>query len=240
MCPPPSPSTAKVVGWETESWAGGHYTMWKVPGGLTIGGVMAQPDDAKAMGAPPSWIGNLCVTDCDAAAARVTARGGSIYKPGFDVPGIGRVAIVADCCGAVFALYQPEGQAPGHDGMPVAGEVSWSELMTDDMDKALSFYEHVAGWVKSGSSDMGEMGTYQMFGVNAEQSGTVGGMFKRPPMVPVSMWGYYFYVADLDAAIETAKANGGTLMNGPTPIPGGDRVANLMDPQGAAFSLHGK
>lgn len=231
---------SKVVGWETESWDGGGYTMWKVPGGLTIGGVMALPDDAKAMGAPPSWIGNLCVESVDAAVIQVAANGGTIYKPAFDVEGVGRVAIVADCCGATFALYQPAAQAPGHEGAPNFGEISWSELLTDDEAKAWSFYSDVAGWVKGSSMDMGEMGTYQMFGVTADPAGAVGGMFRRPPMAPVSMWQYYFYVADLDGAIAAATGSGGKLINGPTEIPGGDRVANLLDPQGAAFSLHGK
>lgn len=232
---------SKVVGWETESWGPETgYTMWKVPGGLTIGGVMALQEEAKAMGARPSWLGNLCVESVDAALAALAAHGGQVYKPAFDVPGVGRVAIVGDCCGAVFALYQPEGQAPGHDGMAVHGEVSWSELATDDPEKAMALYSAVAGWSAGDSMDMGPEGRYQMFGVSADREGTVGGMFKRPPMIPVSMWTYYIYVADLDAAIAAATANGGQVLHGPMPIPGGDRVVNLMDPQGAPFALHGK
>jgi len=34
------------------------------------------------------------------------------------------------------------------------------------------------------------------------------------------------------------KANGGTVMNGPMDVPGGDRIAQCMDPQGAAFAIH--
>jgi predicted enzyme related to lactoylglutathione lyase len=30
------------------------------------------------------------------------------------------------------------------------------------------------------------------------------------------------------------------VLNGPMEVPGGDRVLNAMDPQGAAFSLHAK
>jgi len=66
---------------------------------------MALPEDAKAMGSPPSWLGNLCVESCDGAAATTVANGGSVLKPAFDVPGVGRVAIVADPSGAVLALY---------------------------------------------------------------------------------------------------------------------------------------
>ncbi len=214
--------------------------MWKIPGGAQIGGVMALPEQARAMGAPPHWVGNLCVESCDAAVAKTVAHGGRVLMPASDMPGVGRTAIVADCCGATLALHQPENLAPGHEGQATFGEVSWSELMTDNLESAMALYSDVAGWVKGDAMDMGEMGPYQMFGVSAAREGTVGGMMKRPPMVPVSCWTYYFYVADLDAAIAAATANGGHLLHGPTPIPGGDRVANLMDPQGAAFALHGK
>jgi predicted enzyme related to lactoylglutathione lyase len=34
------------------------------------------------------------------------------------------------------------------------------------------------------------------------------------------------------------KAGGGQVLNGPMDIPGGDRIAQCLDPQGAAFALH--
>ena len=51
-------------------------------------------------------------------------------------------------------------------------------------------------------------------------------------------WGLYFRVGDLDAAIERAKMGGARILNGPMEVPGGDRIVNCLDPQGAAFSLH--
>jgi len=53
-------------------------------------------------------------------------------------------------------------------------------------------------------------------------------------------WMIYFRVPDINAAIERIKANGGTIVNGPMEVPGGDRVVNAVDRQGAAFSLHAK
>ena len=43
-----------------------------------------------------------------------------------------------------------------------------------------------------------------------------------------------------DAAIERAKAAGGTVILGPMEVPGGDRVGIIIDPQGAAFGVHSK
>ena len=55
------------------------------------------------------------------------------------------------------------------------------------------------------------------------------------PMPPA--WLYYTETSDLDAAIGRATKNGAKVLNGPMPVPGG-RIAQLMDPQGAAFALH--
>jgi predicted enzyme related to lactoylglutathione lyase len=53
-------------------------------------------------------------------------------------------------------------------------------------------------------------------------------------------WLYYVYVKDLDKAAESVKQHGGQVLNGPMEVPGGDRIAQCMDPQGAAFAIHGK
>jgi predicted enzyme related to lactoylglutathione lyase len=45
-------------------------------------------------------------------------------------------------------------------------------------------------------------------------------------------------VADIETAVEAASSEGGRLLSGPMEIPGGDRVARLIDPQGAVFALH--
>ena len=50
----------------------------------------------------------------------------------------------------------------------------------------------------------------------------------------------YFRVPDVDSAAERIKANGGTIINGPMEVPGGERVVIATDPQGAAFGLHSK
>jgi predicted enzyme related to lactoylglutathione lyase len=111
--------------------------------------------------------------------------------------------------------------------------------MTTDAAAAMRFYSEVFGWQPSEVMDMGEMGKYHMFN---RPVGMIGGMMNTPPQmasVPPN-WGIYFRVADLNAAMERIIANGGQILNGPMEVPGGDRILNAMDPQGAAFSLHEK
>ena len=43
----------------------------------------------------------------------------------------------------------------------------------------------------------------------------------------------------LDMAERATKA-GGKVVNGPMEVPGGDRIAQIVDPQGAAFAVHSK
>ena len=52
------------------------------------------------------------------------------------------------------------------------------------------------------------------------------------------MWFYYIHVADIHAAAQAVKDNGGEVWNEPMQIPGGDMVAHCRDPQGALFALH--
>jgi hypothetical protein len=45
-------------------------------------------------------------------------------------------------------------------------------------------------------------------------------------------------VPDVDAAARRIETGGGRILNGPMEVPGGDRIVNAADPQGAAFGLH--
>ena len=84
---------------------------------------------------------------------------------------------------------------------------------------------------------MGPAGLYQMFN---RPHGMIGGMMNRPPemaQVPPN-WQIYFRVDDIDAAAARISEHGGRVINGPMEVPGGSRVLNATDPQGAAFGLH--
>lgn len=56
---------------------------------------------------PAHWMTYISVADVDASCGKVSAAGGSIKKPPFDVPGVGRIAIVQDPTGAVLGLGTP-------------------------------------------------------------------------------------------------------------------------------------
>ena len=226
-----------VMGWKIGPWGNEPgkmpYAHMETAQGQ-MGGITLLQEQAKAMGAPPNWMGYVCVDDVDATAAKAVARGGKLYVA-MDIAGTGRIAVIADPDGAAIALYKPLHDEPLHDASQ-PGEFNWRELMTSDNKVAFTFYEALFGWQKLGEMDMGPMGTYLLFGLGDKQ---LGGMMNRPKEMPVSAWAYYVMIADLDAALAKATATGAQLMNGPMPVPGGARVVQMRDPQGAFFALVG-
>jgi predicted enzyme related to lactoylglutathione lyase len=229
----------EVIGWKTQGWDEGEmpYTMF-MAGEQAIGGLMTLPEPAKKMGAPPHWLAYVGVTDVDETVAKVTELGGTVLAEPMDIPNVGRISVFRDPHGAVIAAYTPAGDPPGHEGKPNAGEFSWNENGTTDYEAAFSFYEAIFGWDKTGSMDMGDMGIYLMFG-KGETS--FGGVFNQSSDMPVTgppFWLHYIKVDDIKSAVERVKSNGGKVMSGPMEVPGGDLIAQCMDPQGVAFALH--
>jgi hypothetical protein len=67
-----------------------------------IGGI--GPEQPAEM--PAAWVSYFAVADADAAVAKATELGGSVIAPPFDIP-YGRMAVLADDQGAVFAILKP-------------------------------------------------------------------------------------------------------------------------------------
>lgn len=225
-----------VVGWGVEEMevAGEAYSAWNGERGH-VGGVMQLPAPAAAAGAPSHWLAYLATPNAAETAERAAELGATILFGPMEIPSIGSFAVIADPQGAAFAVFTPEGGGPGHEPPPATGEFSWHELYSTDAAAAWDFYSDLFGWRETSSMDMGENGMYRMFG--ADES-TAGGMCNKPPQIPASSWLLYVQVSDLDRAVERVAALGGQVLNGPMEVPGGDRVAQCIDPQGAAFALH--
>ena len=181
-------------------------------------------------GVPPHWNTYVTVADVDATAAQVPAAGGSTMAEPFDVMDAGRMAVVADPTGAMFCIWQ----AKNHIGASLVNEhgtLSWNELLSPDLDTALAFYGKVFGWkrnqVSSGPMEYNEL---------LLDGRAIGGAMKPPMPGMPAMWGVYFAVDDCDQTAETAKANGGAVMQGPIDIEPG-RMAVVADPAGAVFNV---
>lgn len=224
-----------VIGWESEEFPGGdfRYVIMK-PGEQGVAGIMTIPDEAARDGTPPMWTGYIYAPDVDAATQSVRKAGGAVYREPYDIPGVGRFAVVADPQGAAFMVMAPQGPEGEQPAPGTPGHVGWHELYTTEWQAAFDFYSSQFGWTKDQAMDMGEMGTYQVF---AAGGAPIGGMMNKPPQIPVPMWMFYFNVADIDAAAVRVTENGGKVLFGPMEVPGGGRIVQATDPQGATFAL---
>jgi predicted enzyme related to lactoylglutathione lyase len=227
-----------ITGWGTQVFegAGMPYTMW-VNGENPIGGVMQLPAELSSQGVPPHWLPYVGTDDVDETVAEATQLGARVIVPAQDIPTMGRFAVLADPQGAVFAIYKSAQDMPEPEFAPQRGDASWHELTTTDYVAAFDFYSKLLGWEKQTEMDMGGGAKYMMYGRSSD-SPMLGGMWNRPdPAIPPN-WMIYFKVDDADQTAERIKELGGQILNGPMEVPGGDRVAQAVDPQGAMFGIH--
>jgi uncharacterized protein len=229
---------AEVVGWGTQdaSMPGMPYTLFTA-GGASVSGVIDLPEDARKLGFRPSWLGYVGVDDVDATADRIKQLGGAVHVPPKEIPNISRFSVAVDPQKATIALFKwLKGGQEHPAGLDAPGRVGWHELLAADWETAWAFYRELFGWQKA-DADTGAMGTYQLFSAGGQ---TIGGMFTKPPAVPVPFWLYYFNVGDIDAAVKRVKAGSGQILDGPIEVPGDRWIVQCTDPQGAIFALVGK
>lgn len=226
---------AGLFGWsfdDHQMGPDGVYTMVKLDG-QDLGGLFQMPAEMSQQSIPPNWLSYALVASADESAAKAKELGATLMKEPFDVMDVGRMAVVQDPTGAVFALWQA-GTNKGSGIVNVPNSVCWNELATPDVEKAGDFYTGLFGWGKN-VQQMGPM-TYTSF-MNGERP--AGGMYTPPPemgeMPP--HWLVYFAVDDTDAMVARAAELGATTCAPPMDIPGTGRFAILQDPQGAAFAI---
>ena len=239
----PDPEASKqfygdLFGWTFEGSGDeeGEYFVARV-NGSDVAGIGTQPSPET----PPLWSTYVQVASADAAAARVERAGGRVIVAPVDAMPAGRLAIVADPAGATFGLWEP-GIRDGAQLVNAPSAWSMSQLTTPDSDGAAAFYGEVFGW------ETEEFAMGDMKGALLRLPGYVGGtatqpvprdvvavMFPAGPDAPPA-WSVDFWVADIDAAVATATAGGGSVV-APVFDTGVGRSAVLTDPQGAVFGV---
>jgi len=247
MSPDPDGSKAfydAVVGWDIEPQPAGEldYRMIRRSDGGIAGGVLRLDPEMQAHGATAAWLGYLHVEDVDAAVEAAKGDGATAIMPPWLVPGIGRMAMIADPTGGLMYLMKPEPRPDQPDAtsdvfsVTEPQHVRWNELSSSDPDRAVDFYTRHFGWTQQGEMPMGELGAYRFIQHGGVGTGAVMGIM---PGRPQGGWTYYFGVDDIDRAAAAVTAGGGTVVSGPHQIPGGEYSLTGIDPQGAAFGLVG-
>ena len=224
-----------LFGWEAFDVpsAGGTYTIFKLRG-LDVAAARSLSEKERGEGIPAYFMTYVSAASADASAERAKGLGGKVLFGPFDVEGIGRMAVVADPQGVVFALWE----ARGHIGARLVGEehtLCWTELVTKDPDGAKAFYGGLFGWTWK-ASETSEVEYWEA----CREGQPIGGLL---PMKG-EWWGDvpphfmpYFLVADCEAAVRKASELGGGAAVPATEIPHVGTFAVLRDPTGAHFSV---
>jgi predicted enzyme related to lactoylglutathione lyase len=230
-----------VVGWEIGEAVpefAGYRMIGRKDGGFG-GGILPITDEMKQHGARPTWLGYIHVSDVDASTQAIEKAGGKILMPAFDIPSVGRIAMVADPQGAPFYVMKPippegrENEASDVFSPDKPGRVSWNELSTSDPVAARKFYGDQFGWESGDFMDMGEMGEYRFLDHHGQRIGALCGVMSGQE----PKWRYYIRVPSIAKAKDAIETKGGKVVMGPMEVPGGDHIVIGIDPQGAFFML---
>jgi predicted enzyme related to lactoylglutathione lyase len=247
----PDPDAVKpfyraVVGWSISDASprpdGKDYRMIGRDDGRHAGGVLRLTEDMTAHGARPIWMAYLSTTDVDATLAAIVSAGGTVQMPAMSIPGVGRIALVADPQGVPFYVMTPTpptGVAdPTSDVFSRAEpqRVGWNELASPDLAASKAFYAKHFGFEFREAMPMGPMGDYCFIDHHGQR---LGAIMQRQDERQPAMWLFYFVVPAIAVSKRAIEANGGAVLMGPHQVPTGEWIVIATDPFGAGFGLIG-
>jgi predicted enzyme related to lactoylglutathione lyase len=101
---------SEAIGWtfERTTTPDGHDYWLAMHGGRPVAGLF-HLDSPQYDRVPESWMPFLAVDDVDARVARAERAGAKLVMPIFDVPGVGRIAMLMEPGGAGIGWMTPVG-----------------------------------------------------------------------------------------------------------------------------------
>ena len=207
-----------------------NYTLIRHNGEL-IGGMVDQTRlDSKAD--ISQWVVLVSVADIEKATATLEASGGSIFTPPTDLADRGRIAIVADSQGALFAMLETKDGDP-LDKEPVNGGFLWDEIWSINVGETVAFYQGIADY------DVGERGvgadkTYQFLSTAGQPR---AGILANPVEGLQPLWVTYIRVEDPAAITARVEELGGRILLDAQDRDLGGQVALIAGPSGAGIAL---
>lgn len=225
-----------LFGWEARDipmGPGFMYTMFRLRGRDTCAAYTMKPEDL-ALGIPPHWLLYIAVKNADEAVSRALQLGGQPLSPAFEIPNVGRMAVIRDPAGAIFAIFEPG----AHRGMGVVAEngaFCWADLQTPDRDLAAKFYGGLFGWEFILGKDK-DPGGYLHIKNGDQYIGGLPSSHSLPPNVRPH-WLGYFQCESCESQTARAVAQGAAMKVPPTTVEDQLHFSVLADPQGAVFAL---
>lgn len=225
------PFYSALFGWEyvERTVQGRPYTLVK-SGGQYIGGIAKAKRQASDQ--PNSqWLSFLSVADVDQAERQTRAAGGSVLLSAFDVPKVGRAAVVLDPQGAPLGLIRASFGDPADTPQPALNHFLWTEELVPDPRAAANFYSRLAGFEVVTDID-GDRPFLLL------RKGRDRAAIMRTPIEGMApRWLVSVRVADPAASAERARQLGGKVIVAPHPNVRNGAIALIADPSGALIAL---
>src|SRR5436190_529780 len=109
-----------LFGWSSNDFPmgpDGVYTMFQL-NRQDVGAAYTLKREQQSQGIPPHWMLYIAVDNADKTGTQAAEVGGKLCAPAFDVVDVGRMAVISDPTGAVFAVWQ----AKKHKGVGISNE----------------------------------------------------------------------------------------------------------------------
>jgi predicted enzyme related to lactoylglutathione lyase len=256
----PDPEAARHFYGELFGWSFEDAVPADAPGSYWIATLDGRDVAAIAPGGGDeiAWNTYIAVDDADASAVLVASQGGTIASEAADAGPDGRTATCIDPTGAAFRLWQPRAR-PGAQLVNAPGSWNFSDLHTDDLERAAAFYPAVFGW-EAEALDLGGGATATMWrrpGYGDHLEATVDPEIRTrqsevaaPPgfedaigwLQPLEAgaassphWHVTITVRDRDDSVAAAERLGASILS--SADSDWTRSAEIRDPQGAELTL---
>lgn len=228
---------SELFGWEFESIGLGfgpiaraNYKLIRHNGQL-IGGMIDQnrlDTDADIS----QWVVLMSTENIDRAVSVIADEGGTVFTPPTLLADRGRIAVVADPQGALFALLETRDGDPV-DREPAVNDFLWNELWAGDAPQAIAFYKRLAGYdveEKAVTDDS----AYQFLSKDGIPR---VGVLPNPVEDLAPLWSTYIRVEDPEAITARVEALGGRVLLPVQDRELGGQVALIAGPSGAGFAI---
>lgn len=228
----------ELFGWKFEEprvfigvGSGDSYMLIRHNGEL-IGGMV----DTNALGRTENisqWVTTISVPDIDAAVGRVARAGGQVINAPESIGERGRMAVVEDATGALFAMIQTKDGDPA-DAEPMQNGWLWDELWTSDVERATGFYQAVLGFQHTDHAIEDADRDYRVLKFAGKPR---AGVLKNPFDAERPVWVNYIRVEDPSAVTAKVEGLGGRVIIEAQARPVGGEVAFIAGPSGAGVAL---
>jgi predicted enzyme related to lactoylglutathione lyase len=225
----------EVFGWNLQPFPGPVPSVMAYSNVMPVVGLMQVPQEV-----PLAVVPYVTVADCESAARRAVELGGTQTLAKQAVQEMGWCTSVVDPWGNEVAFWQerdPDHVPQLNEGFQGKDPVCWVELLSQDLEGAVSFWKQVVGWgfqVMEGVDDYAFVEGYP----RREVSGVAGaGILTGEAAGMARGANVYVSVEDLGATEARVTENGGRVIMSRVPVPGMGHFSLFLDPEGNRLAI---